>query len=40
LYFDNDPLTFRIASGGILVMLAMAMVIFSDRVKSKQVNHE
>ena len=40
LYFDNDPLTFRIASGGILVMLAMAMVIFSDRVKSKQINHE
>jgi drug/metabolite transporter (DMT)-like permease len=35
LYFDNDPLTLRIASGGILVMLAMAMVIFSDRVKSK-----
>jgi drug/metabolite transporter (DMT)-like permease len=40
LYFDNDPLTLRIASGGILVMLAMAMVIFSDRVKSKQINHE
>jgi drug/metabolite transporter (DMT)-like permease len=40
LYFDNDPLTLRIAAGGILVMLAMAVVIFSDRVKSKQINHE
>lgn len=31
LYFDNDPLTLRIASGGTLVMLAMALVILSDR---------
>ena len=28
LYFDNDPLTLRIASGGALVMGAMAMVIW------------
>ena len=30
LYFDNDPITLRIMSGGTLVMLAMAMVIWSD----------
>jgi len=30
LYFDNDPLTLRIMSGGTLVMLAMALVIWSD----------
>lgn len=30
LYFDNDPLTLRIMSGGSLVMLAMALVIWSD----------
>jgi len=30
LYFDNDPVTFRIISGGSLVMIAMALVIWSD----------
>jgi drug/metabolite transporter (DMT)-like permease len=30
LYFDNDPFTLRIMSGGTLVMLAMALVIWSD----------
>ena len=30
LYFDNDPLSLRIASGGALVMTAMAMVIWSE----------
>jgi drug/metabolite transporter (DMT)-like permease len=30
LYFDNDPITLRIMSGGTMVMLAMAMVIWSD----------
>lgn len=30
LYFDNDPFTLRIMSGGTLVMLAMALVIGSD----------
>jgi len=30
LYFDNDPLTLRIVSGGTLVMTAMAMVIWSE----------
>ncbi len=30
LYFDKDPITLRIMSGGTLVMLAMAMVIWSD----------
>jgi drug/metabolite transporter (DMT)-like permease len=30
LYFDNDPFTLRIISGGTLVMLAMALVIWSD----------
>ena len=30
LYFDNDPFTLRIMSGGTMVMLAMAMVIWSD----------
>lgn len=34
LYFDNDPLTLRIISGGILVMAAMAMVIWSDTRKN------
>ena len=33
LYFDNDPLTLRIISGGTLVMAAMAMVIWSDTRK-------
>ena len=33
LYFDNDPLTLRIASGGALVMSAMAMVIWSESKK-------
>ena len=33
LYFDNDPLTLRIASGGALVMGAMAMVIWSESKK-------
>lgn len=35
LYFDNDPLTLRIASGGALVMGAMAMVIWSETKKIK-----
>jgi len=35
LYFDNDPLTLRIVSGGTLVMTAMAMVIWSDSKNSK-----
>jgi drug/metabolite transporter (DMT)-like permease len=35
LYFDNDPLTFRIISGGSLVMLAMALVIWSDSKHTK-----
>jgi drug/metabolite transporter (DMT)-like permease len=30
LYFDNDPFTLRIMSGGTLVMLAMTLVIWSD----------
>ena len=30
LYFDNDPLTLRIISGGTLVLVAMALVIWSD----------
>jgi drug/metabolite transporter (DMT)-like permease len=30
LYFDNDPITLRIISGGTLVLLAMALVIWSD----------
>ena len=38
LYFDNDPLTLRIMSGGTLVMLAMAMVISSDSKKSSKDN--
>lgn len=37
LYFDNDPLTLRIASGGALVMGAMAMVIWSESKKNKSV---
>ena len=35
LYFDNDPLTLRIVSGGALVMGAMAMVIWSESKKNK-----
>jgi drug/metabolite transporter (DMT)-like permease len=35
LYFDNDPLTLRIGSGGALVMGAMAMVIWSESKKNK-----
>jgi drug/metabolite transporter (DMT)-like permease len=30
LYFDNDPITLRIISGGSLVLIAMALVIWSD----------
>jgi drug/metabolite transporter (DMT)-like permease len=30
LYFDNDPITLRIVSGGTLVLIAMALVIWSD----------
>jgi drug/metabolite transporter (DMT)-like permease len=33
LYFDHDPLTMRIISGGALVMIAMGMVIWSDARK-------
>jgi drug/metabolite transporter (DMT)-like permease len=35
LYFDNDPLTLRIVSGGTLVMTAMAMVIWSESKNNK-----
>ncbi len=35
LYFDNDPLTLRIISGGTLVMTAMAMVIWSESKNNK-----
>jgi drug/metabolite transporter (DMT)-like permease len=35
LYFDNDPLTFRIITGGSLVMVAMALVIWSDSKHTK-----
>lgn len=35
LYFDNDPLTLRIISGGTLVMIAMGMVIWSDTNHAK-----
>jgi drug/metabolite transporter (DMT)-like permease len=35
LYFDNDPLTFRIMTGGSLVMIAMALVIWSDSKHTK-----
>ena len=35
LYFDNDPLTLRIITGGSLVMLAMALVIWSDSKHTK-----
>ena len=34
LYFHSDPLTLRIITGGSLVMLAMALVIWSDNRKS------
>jgi len=30
LYFDNDPITLRLVSGGTLVLIAMALVIWSD----------
>jgi len=30
LYFDNDPITLRIITGGTLVLIAMALVIWSD----------
>lgn len=30
LYFDNDPINLRIISGGTLVLIAMALVIWSD----------
>lgn len=35
LYFDNDPLTPRILTGGSLVIIAMAIVIWSDYKKNK-----
>lgn len=35
LYFDNDPVTFRIISGGSLVIIAMALVIWSDSRDTK-----
>jgi drug/metabolite transporter (DMT)-like permease len=34
LYFHDDPLTLRIITGGLLVMAAMALVIWSDNRKS------
>ena len=34
LYFHSDPLTLRIITGGSLVMLSMALVIWSDNRKS------
>jgi drug/metabolite transporter (DMT)-like permease len=33
LFFNNDPLTLRIIVGGSLVMIAMGVVIWSDREK-------
>jgi drug/metabolite transporter (DMT)-like permease len=33
LYFNSDPLTFKIITGGLLVMGAMALVIWSDARK-------
>mgnify|MGYP006202017405 FL=1 len=42
LYFHDDPLTFRIITGGILVMAAMALVIWSDNKKTsmRALSHE
>ena len=34
LYFHDDPLTLRIITGGLLVMAAMALVIWSDNKKT------
>jgi drug/metabolite transporter (DMT)-like permease len=33
LFFNNDPLTLRIIVGGSLVMIAMGVVIWSDKEK-------
>jgi drug/metabolite transporter (DMT)-like permease len=33
LYFNSDPLTFKIITGGLLVMAAMGLVIWSDARK-------
>jgi drug/metabolite transporter (DMT)-like permease len=33
LYFNSDPLTFKIITGGLLVMVAMGLVIWSDARK-------
>jgi drug/metabolite transporter (DMT)-like permease len=33
LYFHNDPLTLKIISGGLFVMVAMGLVIWSDARK-------
>jgi drug/metabolite transporter (DMT)-like permease len=40
LYFDNDPLTLRIVSGGTLVMTAMAMVIWSESKNNKSMERK
>jgi drug/metabolite transporter (DMT)-like permease len=42
LYFHDDPLTLRIITGGLLVMAAMALVIWSDNKKTsmRALNHE
>jgi drug/metabolite transporter (DMT)-like permease len=42
LYFHDDPLTLRIITGGLLVMAAMALVIWSDNKKAsmRTLSHE
>ncbi len=42
LYFHDDPLTLRIITGGLLVMAAMALVIWSDNKKTsmRALSHE
>jgi drug/metabolite transporter (DMT)-like permease len=35
LYFNNDPLTIKILTGGTLVMAAIGLVIWSDARKEK-----
>jgi drug/metabolite transporter (DMT)-like permease len=42
LYFHDDPLTLRIITGGLLVMAAMALVIWSDNKKTsmRTLSHE
>lgn len=42
LYFHDDPLTLRIITGGLLVMVAMALVIWADNKKTsvRTLSHE